>query len=220
MIIIGSWHKTGTVLLSTIFEILHKLENKQFTYKTYINFSQCTDEEIKHNKCIVVIRHPYEIICSGVRYHEHSKEKWLHEKQTCYNNKSYQEMIQSLDTDNKILFEMKQCARNNIFNIYNDMKNRNNNNNILFVPLEDLTDPAKMAEICDKIIRHISSETYVFTYDNIMRAIQTSMHLNKDHRTNTDNTITYRNYFKDEHYIEFKKIFPEDLFTTIGYNHI
>ena len=96
----------------------------------------------------------------------------------------------------------------------------NNNNNILFVPLEDLTDPAKMAEICDKIIRHISSETYVFTYDNIMRAIQTSMHLNKDHRTNTDNTITYRNYFKDKHYTEFKKIFPEDLFATIGYNHI
>ena len=84
MIIVGSYHKTGTVLIATIFEILHKLEKKQFDYKMYHHFNECKDEEIANNKCIVIIRNPYEMICSGVRYNVNSSEKWLHIKQTCY----------------------------------------------------------------------------------------------------------------------------------------
>jgi len=218
MIILGSYHKTGTVLIATIFEILHKLEKKLFQYKMYHHFNECKDEEISNNKSIVVIRHPYEIICSCVRYHENSSEKWLHIKQSCYNDKTYQEMIQSLDNDEKILFEMNQSAKNSINNIYNDMKNRNLKNTILFIKIEDLTDTTKISEICNKIMNHFSNEIDSFTYENLIIAIQTAMNLNESHRTNTDNNKTYLNYFKDKHFEEFKKIFPEDLFATIGYN--
>ena len=37
--------------------------------------------------------------------------------------------------DDKIMFELRNAAYNTIYNIYNDIKNRNFNNNILIIKI-------------------------------------------------------------------------------------
>ena len=214
MFIIGSYHKTGTVLLSNIFEKLNIVENKKLNYKFYDNFGLCTESEINTQKCVVIVRNPYEMICSGVRYHQISNESWLNEKKDFYKNKSYKEMLLMLDDDDKILFEMKNCAKYNIDFMYNDIKNRNDNNNILFIKLEDLTDNTKLPDLCRKIIQHIDEE---ITYNNFIETCLICLKFGEEHRTNFDNKYTYIQTFKNIHYEEFDKLFPSDLFEKLGY---
>jgi hypothetical protein len=214
MFIIGSYHKTGTVLLSNIFEKLNQIEKKKLNYIFYENFGSCTDNEIKHHKSVVIIRNPYEMICSGVRYHQISSESWLNEKKDFYENKSYREKLLMLDDDDKILFEMNNCAKYNIGLMYNDIKNRNYNDNILFIKLEDLIDNNKLPELCKKIIKHLNEE---FAYDNFIQACLTCLNLGLNHRTHFDNTYTYIQNFKNIHYEEFDKLFPSDLLGKFGY---
>tara|TARA_B100000900_G_C20008059_1_gene484606 strand:+ start:253 stop:501 length:249 start_codon:yes stop_codon:yes gene_type:complete len=60
-----------------------------------------------------------------------------------YNNKTYKEYMKNLSENDKIIFEMDNKAYNTITNIYNDVKNRNFNNNILFIKIEDLYNEKK-----------------------------------------------------------------------------
>jgi hypothetical protein len=215
MFIVASYHKAGSVLLSTLFEILNKRENKKLNYKFFYHFCNCKDEDIENNKCIVIIRNPYEMICSGVRYHEKSNESWLHEKKSYFNDKTYYEMIHSLKPDDKIIFEMNNCAKYNIDAMYSAVKNINYKKNVLFIKLEELMDIEKKTEIADKIMNHLSHEN--LGRHHIIYAITEALKLNHHHKTNTDD-LTYMDYFKEMHFNEFRKIFPEDLFQVLGYN--
>ena len=51
--------------------------------------------------------------------------------------------MKNLSENDKIIFEMDNKAYNTITNIYNDVKNRNFNNNILFIKIEDLYNEKK-----------------------------------------------------------------------------
>lgn len=148
MIIIGSYHKTGSVLFSKIWEDYFNHKTKD--YIDYNHFERVTNDMIKNTKCVVIIRHPYEIIMSGVRYHQITSEEWCNIKEKTLNNLSYKEHIKSLNFDDKIIFEMEEKssfrennANHTINAIYNDIKNRNFNNNILFIKLEDLYEKKK-----------------------------------------------------------------------------
>jgi hypothetical protein len=134
--IIGSYHKTGSVLFSNIWKSY--FNKKTNDYKDYNRFDRVNDDMIKNTKCVVIIRHPYEIIMSGVRYHQITSEKWCNEKKKDLNNLCYKQHLQNLNFDDKIIFEMENHAYQTINAIYNDMKNRNFNNNILFIKLENL----------------------------------------------------------------------------------
>ncbi len=88
---------------------------------------------------------------SGVRYHQITDEKWCNEKRKTLNDLSYKEHIKKLDFDDKIIFEMENTSKNAIKGIQGDMKNRNFNNNVLFLKQEDLYDKKNIPNICEKI---------------------------------------------------------------------
>ena len=72
MVIIGSYHKTGSALFRNIWDNYSKDKEIKFCN----NFFRKSEDEIKGTKCVVIIRHPMEIIMSGVRYHQTTGEKW------------------------------------------------------------------------------------------------------------------------------------------------
>jgi hypothetical protein len=227
--IIGSYHKTGTRLFYFIwltyfnkyniffFDHIDKLSDEIINNNKYIvtidHFDRTSNEMIKNTKCIVIIRHPLEIIMSGVRYHQITNEKWC--KEDKYNGLSYQKHIQKLNDDDKIIFEMENCGKKTINAIYNDMKNRNFNNNILFIKLEDLYDKKNIPIICKKIKNHFNS-TLNIDCEELNKSFL--INLNKSfHRTNKNNTYTYNKYFKEHHINHFNKLFPIDTLEIMGY---
>ena len=155
MIIIGSYHKTGTHIWRNIWEEYFKKNDN--LYKFYHHFNRIV-KNLNGEKCLVIIRNPYEIIMSGMRYHQNpiAKEKWCFKKYK--NGMSYRDYIRSLPFDKKIIFEMLNCAKDTILDIYNDKKYNNKNNNILFLKLEDITDNSKLGEICYKICKFTNNK--------------------------------------------------------------
>lgn len=87
---------------------------------------------------------------SGVRYHQIASEPWLDSKRSDLNGLSYRQHLQNLSLDEKITFEMENNARRTINRVYNDIKNRNFNSNVLFIKLEDLYDKKSIPGICKK----------------------------------------------------------------------
>tara|TARA_B100000524_G_scaffold316257_1_gene194735 strand:+ start:38 stop:676 length:639 start_codon:yes stop_codon:yes gene_type:complete len=211
--IAASYHKTGTILLKNIFMDIYKNSQSKYTFSYW--FWKIKNEQIKKNKCVVIIRHPYEIICSGMRYHQVAKEPWLDVPNIKYDNMSYKDKLKSMDNvDDKILFEMNHTAYDTINYMYNDIKNRNFNNNIYLLKLEDLYDINNLPKICSDICRIINDKT--ITYDIIYKAFVKNLKRNF-HRTNQENSHTFPQLFKDIHYDEFNKLFPKDTMEVIGY---
>ncbi len=213
MIIIGSYHKTGSVLFSNIWRNYFNQKTKD--YMDYNHFDRVTNDMIKNTKCVVIIRHPYEIIMSGVRYHQITNEKWCNIKQNKYNGLSYKEHIQNLNFDDKIIFEMENSAYRTINAIYSDMKNRNFNNNVLFIKLEDLYEKKNIPIICKKIKKHCECSVNIDSdklTDSFLKILNKSFH-----RTNKNNSYTFNEYFKEHHINHFKKLFPKDTLKILGY---
>ena len=213
MIIIGSYHKTGTILFSNIWK--DYFNKKTNDYKFNDHFDRVSDDMIKNTKCVVIIRHPYEIIMSGVRYHQVTSEKWCNKKNKDLNDLSYREHIQNLNFDDKIIFEMENCACQTTNTIYNDMKNRNFNNNILFIKLEDLYEKKNIPIICKKIKKHCESSININSdklTDSFLKKLDKSFH-----RTNKNNSYTFNEYFKEHHINHFNKLFPKDTLKILGY---
>jgi len=226
MIIIGSYHKTGTLLFLNIWKEYFNTGTLLFynIWKEYFNldttkytfndhFNEVSNDDIKKFKCIVIIRNPYEIIMSGTRYHQITKEKCFHFKQEKYNNKTYQEHILSLNHDDKILFEMNNVGKSTIDCIYNDIKYRNFNNNVLFIKLEDLYDNENISKVCEKIGSH--ADIYI-NIELLIRCFKSNLSKNF-HRTNTNNQYTYTENFKEIHYSQFTNLFPKDLMKILMY---
>jgi len=188
---------------------------KNIKYKFYNHFDRVTDEMIINNKCIVIIRHPYEIIMSGVRYHQITNEEWCNIKnKEKYNGLSYKEMIKNLDDDDKIKFEMENCGYDTINAIYNDIKFRNFNNNVLFIKLEDLYNK-KIPMICQKIYLHCNSNINI---NRLKICFLKKLHENF-HRTNKRNSFTFNKNFKIKHFSNFKKLFPSDTIEVFSYSN-
>lgn len=213
MIIVGSYHKTGTVLFENIWDTY--FDNKKcYTFNNH--FNEISDDEIKNTKCIVIIRHPYERIMSGVRYHQSTEEVWANKKQKNLNNLSYKQHINKLNMDDKIIFEMNNSGKYAIKSIYNDMKNRNFNNNVLFIKLEDLYIKENIPDICEKIKEHCNPSINI-DVNKLTNCFLNA--LNKSfHRTNYNNTYTFNEYFKEHHINHFINTFPEDTLKILGYD--
>ena len=161
------------------------------------------------------LEHPYEIIMSGIRYHQITDEDWCNKKDNKLNNLSYKEHIKNLNFDDKIIFEMENCGRRTINAIYNDMKNRNFNNNVLFIKLEDLYEKKNIPIICKKIKKHCESSINI---DSDKLTDSFLKNLNKSfHRTNKNNSYTFNEYFKEHHINHFNELFPKDTLKILGY---
>lgn len=126
--------------------------------------------------------------------------------------------IQNLNYDNKINFEMENSAHRTINAIYNDITNRNFNNNVLFIKLEDLYEKKNIPIICEKIKEHCKSSVNI---DSDKLTGSFLKNLNKSfHKTNKNNTYTFNEYFKEHHINHFDKLFPKDTLKILGYNKV
>ena len=215
MLIIGSYHKTGSLLWTNIWR--DYFQGNMKNVKDFNHFDIVSDDVIKKTKCLVLIRHPKEIIMSGVRYHQITDEKWCVEKHPDkYGGLSYREYIQSLTEDDKITFEMENYGGNTINSIYNDMKTRNYRNNVMFIRIEDLYNKKNIPSICQKIKRHCHPSVDINAKKLTNSFIK--MLAKSFHRTHKTNTHTYSEHFKDTHINRFADLFPSDLLDVMGYS--
>jgi hypothetical protein len=219
MFIAGGYHKTGSVLFEEILKKCNELHGNKLTYNFSNHFDRVPDKMVHNHRGIVLVRNPYEIICSGMRYHQITNEKWVHVHRPKWNT-TYQKQLKSLSEENKLLFEMNHCAKDTIHAIYNDMKNRNANNTVLFIQIEELYDKAHLPDVCRRIAHHLnhnnSDPNNNIKCDKLLQAFRQKLKVNF-HRTQAVNEYTYPKLFKERHYAEFKALFPEDVLQVFGY---
>jgi len=131
-ICVGTYHKTGTIWLRTVFQSIAKFTDLKF-------FKRYKDEVRNCKKAIVfddhslfpkdfmdeqevrvlhVIRDPRNMLVSACHYHQRApetREKWLHVPRKGLGGVSYKEHLVSLPTfDEKLKFEMKNSHRANM----------------------------------------------------------------------------------------------------------
>jgi len=226
MIYIGAWHKTGTNIIKRIFN-KYKEEIPEFNYH-YQKKLQCNFHHyrLENSKAILCIRNPYEIIISGMRYHQITKERNYLKPNDRYNGLSYKDHISSLETDEeKILFEMRETSYLTITSMYDFLrdhsqyeiysktnKNHNLNDDIVFIKLEQFWTEQGREEVAATITSHVPS----MDKDILTKCIEKhgSKKLNKTH---SGFNYTYQDYFTDSLYKEFNSLFPPDVFDILGY---
>jgi len=95
--IVSTYHKTGTNVIQKMFQNINKI--CPINYLFHSDLRRCYYDVLLKHKCIVVIRHPYEIIMSGVRYHSKCGEKNYNKPLEFINNKTYREHLNDLTVD-------------------------------------------------------------------------------------------------------------------------
>lgn len=158
--VIGTFHKSGTVLLKNIFSKLAETINFKFIEivkeEDYfnINFSEkCfyfdnhsrylkvfNDLKQSNFKFIQCIRDPRDLVVSATKYHQTSKEQWLHEKLPEFNGSTYNLMINSCESfEEKCFFEIKNQSNEIMENLKICSKIFSKNQKMIkFIKLEDL----------------------------------------------------------------------------------
>jgi len=221
-IIVCTNHKTGTQLFKQIFKQYCKTESKNFSQThssnpklcLFLNHSRDFKMPRTEYKGIHIYRHPYEIIMSGVRYHQITSETWCAKKKKFPGpsgiKETYQQRIRRLDMDDKIMFEMEHSAKNTIMSIYNwDRTDKN----FKMIKLEDVNE--NTTEIANEIAAFLDLKIPKFTkiFEKNVRKMRTAKHT-----TNKSGSLyTFQKHFKAKHYERFKELFPLDLFEKLGY---
>ena len=159
IIFVATLHKCGTVLMKNIFSAFAKDNNLKFInvekddYKS-INFTNNNIYFDDHSyylehleksfnyefKLLQCIRDPRDLLVSATKYHQTSKEKWLHENEDRFNGASYYEMINNLNTfEEKCFFEIQNATYITMenLNIFSTIPSKYKKN-ITFIKLEDL----------------------------------------------------------------------------------
>jgi len=127
LILVGTYHKTGTVWMNTIFREIALEFNLRFSYGhdqispsgVDIIFDNHSGFELKtlpiDYRGLHVIRDPRDLILSGCFYHQKSNEAWLHKPKAKFGDSTYQEKINSYASfDDKLLFEMEQMGKSTV----------------------------------------------------------------------------------------------------------
>lgn len=247
---IGTFHKTGTVLLLNLLKIYCKKnlntriinlssdmtkipiqrlkllasdkKNQTIIFNDHfdnllnknINLNELEKHQIKY-RGIVLIRHPYEIIMSGMRYHQTTKEQWCQKPLEEFENQSYQEIIKNLPTqEDKIKFEMENCSYQTISAILQTKQQTLKNDKFKYIKLEDLTiiQPQKTIKIISKHL-NIDQEQLNNIFKKLLKEKKTSSHI-----TNKSNNIyTYHENFTEQHYKKFNQLFSQSILQQLGY---
>jgi hypothetical protein len=253
-------HKTGTLLMQRILrdycitynkkllELNDILKNKgaeiepsygfgeyDFIFITHIQHFVQLMAAVPHLKyrTVHLIRNPFEIIMSGVRYHQITDEKWCNEKVfvkdattpwgysqiTNYGGDSggqsgdftYKQIMNNLTEKEKVKFEILNHKKTfgTINEITSFLKNVRFDNNILNVRLEDIS----RDECTDYLFHYLS-------LDEGFKATYTTLIKNKnwlgDHVT--DQGKTYKDIFDTELLAIFDTEFGKDVLQIFGYD--
>jgi len=123
--LVGTFHKTGTVLLLSILRDLGNRHgvavwNCSRDQHPPLSWDVMFSEKSKFKHLgvdptayptLIVIRDPRDVIISSAYYHMKSAETWLHEPEEKFNGRTYQEEINRLsDMRERFLFEMDHSA--------------------------------------------------------------------------------------------------------------
>ncbi|MFD0987429.1 sulfotransferase domain-containing protein [Methyloligella solikamskensis] len=127
-VIISTHHKTGTVWMLKIFQLLTQPElNYEFINLTksgperklpdlvpvYFDprgeYTKTTGLE-KDFVGLHVIRDPRDVVISGAYYHQKSPEAWLHVQQEKFGGRTYQEAIKASPEEDRFMFEMENMG--------------------------------------------------------------------------------------------------------------
>lgn len=166
---VGTFHKTGTVLLGMILGEMHKngfiklwrsdwVEEEpdfcdiNFHYHSEFMFGDRFTRLPDDAAIVISVRDPRDLLVSGTRYHCDSEESWLHIPQDKFNGLTYQERINALPTwEDQLLFEMQHSSGNVIRRMlqvsYADPR-------VMRVRLEDLMVDTTL-EVFEAMFRHI-----------------------------------------------------------------
>jgi hypothetical protein len=129
---VGTFHKTGTVLLGKILGELHNRGHIQlwrsdwnalepeswmvnFHYHSAFMFGEAFGRIPHAARILISVRDPRDLLVSATRYHVDSKEEWLREPREKFGGLTYQEKINSLVTwEQQLHFELEHSTGNMI----------------------------------------------------------------------------------------------------------
>lgn len=169
---VGTFHKTGTVLLGLILGELQKggfiklwrsdwVEEEpvtwdvNFHYHSEFMFGEEYTRIPDSAKIVISVRDPRDLLVSGTRYHCDSKENWLHVPRSKFNGMTYQERINALSSwEEKLLFEMQHSSGNVIRKM---LQVPFEDSRVIRVRLEDLMVDTDL-EVFEVMFRHIGFE--------------------------------------------------------------
>jgi len=171
---VGSFHKTGTALLSKTFHSLCAVSGARFWNRSadrtepetwHICFAWDSDFngvdgfEDESSRALVVIRDPRDVIVSAAHYHLDSNEPWLHKPRPDFGGQSYQEEIRAKPNMRaRYLFEIENSSGNTIERMRRT-KQDPRFKSALFVHFEDLVEDTKL-ECFWKIFAHLDIDAY------------------------------------------------------------
>jgi hypothetical protein len=203
--IVGSYHKTGTVLLQEIFTRYCKKTKEKINF--FQNFFTVDVKFLKNKKSLAMIRHPYEIIVSGWRYHLKGTEEWLH--RPFIKQKSYVENLKDIrNIEEQINFEIKFCSQKIIKSIYQDIKQKKET---LFIKLENFWDIESKIELSDMICDHMNLNIDIFAPIAIKQSEK------KHNSTNQNFCHTWPDLLTQKNIDLFNSLLPSDTFEVMGY---
>ncbi|WP_262694303.1 hypothetical protein [Kordiimonas aquimaris] len=125
ILLIGTYHKTGTVWLQRVFmdaaqRMGHSfIENQREVAKGELRSGFYQDHHCRFSKDLLaadyvgfrMIRDPRDVVISGAHYHMKSDEAWLHEPLGALSGQSYAQAINAQpDMQSRYIFEAQQVA--------------------------------------------------------------------------------------------------------------
>lgn len=167
-VLIGTFHKSGTVLMKKIVTSLCEHTGSGFwhsnrsatapgDWQVCFNYD-CSFKDLGINPAeyptVIIIRDPRDLIVSGMNYHLKSSERWLTEPDPCFDGRSYQETLTAIeDRQERYRFELRNRAATEIRRMV-AIRTDPDYGNALFVKLEDLVADLGLARYHD-ILAHL-----------------------------------------------------------------
>ncbi len=156
-----------------------------------------------------VIRHPYEIIASGYRWHKKIDRPWVKEEWKG-TGKSYQELLNSGDG---LAFEMRNVSKDVIMNIYNFPFS---DTRFLTIKLEDFLENYEHTIAC--IAQHLGIPKKILLKTSAPFNLNTMSKYPKYVTRKKLDQPSYIELLEPHHYDLFREIFPPDLLSKLGYD--
>lgn len=153
-ILVGTFHKTGTVLMRNILKAISEEFGLRFWEQgpeppegwdiRFHGGSNFRRELSYPHRGIIIIRDPRDVVISAAHFHGRGREGWLHKPDDRFGGMTYLEKINSLpDDDERYIFEMDHFSRP----VIREMLERGTDRpGFLIVKFEDLVTDVDLVE--------------------------------------------------------------------------
>lgn len=127
---VGTFHKTGTIMMHRVLTQLCATMNWRFwsyshapepqdgweiAFEDHARFVYPGALVRQDFRAAIIVRDPRDVVISGAHYHVWSEEPWLHKPRPGLGGRTYQEAIGALESEReRLVFEMKHCALNTV----------------------------------------------------------------------------------------------------------